>query len=219
MSEQLQNVKAVGFDLDGTLYPATSEIDDRVRMQIALRILEKKPELENVESARSFFEQRYAKFGGGKKVLMEVGYEDPPTIMEDCLARANVLDLINPNKELGAMMKRISLKYESYLLTSSPYDLSLSKLEKIGIDPSLFNNIICRDNPKSGSKISGEAFDYVLSLSQFPACQHVYIGNRKKSDILPARERGMKTIAIGSNIREANLYLNSINELEKLFLF
>ena len=52
MNEVFRTTYAVGFDLDGTLYPPNAEIDNRIRNKISERILEKKPEFGNIETAR-----------------------------------------------------------------------------------------------------------------------------------------------------------------------
>jgi FMN phosphatase YigB (HAD superfamily) len=215
---KLRGIESVGFDLDGTLYKSTSEMNDRVRTQIAFRLMDKYSELGDVENARAFFETRYKVLNGGTKVLEEAGYIDAVNVMDDCLARADVLDLIHHDKNLVGIMRGISLKYEMNLLTSSPHDLALSKLERLGINPVLFDEIICSDNPNAGSKISGDAFDYMLTLSHFPSSQHVYVGDRKGPDIFPARERGMKTISVWSDIPEADFSVKTINNIEGLLL-
>lgn len=215
----MQGIRAVGFDLDGTLYKATSEINNRVRTEIAKRLLEKNSNLKDIYGARKFFEERYAILHSGTKILREAGYENDSQIMDRCLAEADVLDLIEPNEELVVILNRLREKYEEvYLITSSPGNLSILKLEKIGIKPSIFNFRIYGDNIHSGSKKDGVAFNYVLSLSQFPASQHIYVGDRKNSDILPAKKLGMKTVAVWSEIPEADFYIENINEIGGLLL-
>jgi len=217
--EKLKEVRVVGFDLDGTLYQSTPKIDNCIRTQIAKRIFDKKPELQDLKEARDFFELRYAELKSGSKVLKEVGYKDGAKIVDECALEADILDLIFPNEKLANIIKEVSLKYETYLLTSSFQDWTLSKLKKIGIDGKCFSNKVYGDTLGIGSKYNGEAFDYILNLvSDFNAFEHVYIGNSKISDILPAKLRGMKTIAVWSQIPEADISIKNINEIGDFLL-
>ncbi len=208
---------AVGFDLDGTLYPPSQEIDDRIRNKISKKILEKRPDLENLANARDFFERMYEQLKSGSAVLRLVGYEKPELVMEECLTTADVLDLIKKDDKLATIIEDLHSKYFTYLLTSSPEQISLQKLERLGINPRLFSLRI-HANTESLDKIDGSAFRYAAISSSIPADEHVYIGDRRQSDILPARELGMKTIAVYSEIPEADLSLPHIHDVRGLLL-
>lgn len=213
MNYLLKDVRAVDFDLDGTFYPTTGEIDNRIRNKISEKILELKPEFKGIGSARAYFEERYSELQGGRKVLKEAGYKNASKVMEDCLAKADVLDLIQPNKELNGILVVMNKKYELNLLTSSPEELSLSKLEMLGIDPGLFSQKLF-----SASKSDGTDFHTIVHWSVYPAFEHAYVGDRLKSDIFPAKKLGMKTVAVWSEIPEADVSIKSINEIGGLFL-
>ena len=208
---------AVGFDLDGTLYPPSTEIDNRIRNRISERILERKPDLGNIETARSFFEENYTDLGRGSEVLRLAGYENAREVMDECCASADVLDLIERNDNLIGILEGLYQKYFTYLLTSSPEQLSLQKLQRIGIDPRLFSLRVYGDIG-SLDKMDGTAFDYAIISSSLPADEHVYIGDRRQSDILPAKKKGMKAIAVHSEISEADLSLKSINDIRGVLL-
>lgn len=218
MIEDFSNIKWIGFDVDGTLYPIVPEINERIRNKIAEKILEKKPNLKDISSARNYFEQRYNILHSGSKVLKEVGYENPTKIMDFCQVNANILDLIEPNHMLNNIIQKLQKKYQLYILSSSPEKLTLEKLNKIGINPKLFSVKIYNDTPGCGSKSGGEAYDFILSKINCPAENIIHIGDNLKKDILPAKQRGMKTIAVGSNIPEADYSILNINQLERILL-
>ena len=217
MLKNLTNIKIIGFDLDGTLYPSSSSIDNLVREEIAKKILIKRPDFKTLESARNFFEERYLELGTGAKVLQEIGYKDPSAIMNECLANAEVVDLIEPNLDLVNLLKKISFKYKLYLLTSSPKELSIRKLLKLGIPLELFNFTFWGDDLDVGSKSRGDAFNYVVKKTGIDFSKHLYIGDRLNSDILPAKKLGMKTVAVYSDIPEADYSIKTINDLGDLF--
>lgn len=214
MHELFYNTKAVGFDLDGTFYETKGEIDNRIRTKLAEKILEINPSLLNIDSARDYFEKRYANSHSSTRILKEAGYgEDALAIRDWCLANANVLDLIKPNKNLANILERMSEKYELNLLTNSPKQLSLIKLDRLGINAEIFYLKFF-----DSRKLEGESFEEMISFSKFPAEEHVYVGDSLTSDILPAKRLGMKTIAISSNINEASITINNIREIENLLL-
>ena len=128
---------------------------------------------------------------------------------------------IGQSQELKVLRKIVEI-------TNSELDLTVVLKEVVGVMTEatkadsvfiyLFDEIICGDNPDSGSKMNGEAFSYALSLSQFPASQHLYVGDRKKSDILPAKEKGMKTVSVWSQVPEADFSVPTINSVGGLLL-
>ncbi|MEK6952920.1 MAG: HAD family hydrolase [Nanoarchaeota archaeon] len=213
----IQGIAAVGFDLDGTLYSSNEEINNRIRIEISKRILAKKPYLGGIEEARRYFEDRHTVLQSGTKVLKEAGFDDSNLVMDDCLAKADVLDLINYDGELVDILNKLSQVYQIYLVTNSPRELGEKKLERLGINPRVFNPIVYSDNIR-GSKQDGAVFRYVLIATQIPANKHVYVGDRKNSDILPAKALGIKTIAVGSVIKEADFSIQSIHEIRRLLL-
>lgn len=216
MVRGLENLESIGFDLDGTLYPGTPEIDNRVRTQIAFRLLDKKPGLGNLDFAREFFEERYQKLGSGTKVLSEAGYEDAGRVMDDCLVKADVLDLIKPNPKLAEIVCGIGKKLTIFLLTSSPELLADQKLARIGLKTRLFDYRFYGDNEGVGSKSNGDAFEKVLMETDSPAGNILYIGDRAKTDILPAKALGIKTCSVWREIPQADYHINNINEIEDL---
>lgn len=218
MIDKFKEVKAIGFDLDCTLYPPTPEINNKIRNEIAKELLTKKPELQTIQQARQFFEERYQHLQSGTKILEEEGYPQPSQIMDNCLARAEVIDLIQPNPKLAKIIKEISSKFKIYLITSSPKDLARRKLEKIGIDKSSFHLQIFSDTENSNHKQTGKSFESAIKYFGIQASQHVYIGDSRKSDILPAKALGMKTISVGSEIHEADISIKNIEAIRGLFL-
>lgn len=211
-------IDAIGFDLDGTLYESKTEMDDRIRDQIALKMLDKLPNLRTQKAARLYFEDRYKELGSGGKVLKEIGYENPAPIIDECLAKADILDFLKSDPTLSRIMRKLSESKLVYLITSSPEELALQKLERLGISPTIFSHKLYSDSDHNLSKTDESAFRYMIKETNIPAINHVYIGDRKGPDILPANTLGMQTIAVWSNIPEATLSIMHIHQLENILL-
>lgn len=213
----LEGVIAVGFDLDGTLYQSTSEINDRVRSRITERILQKKPELKDLQTAREFFELKYKELESGTRVLGNVGYKNPRKVMDECFAEADITCLIPEDPTLVEILNRIRDDYFIYLITSSPREIGEKNLKKIGIKPDYFDETIFGDD--GFSKDDGSAFVEILSCidCEEPG-EHLYVGDKANSDIIPARNLGMRTASVWYDIPEANYYLKSIHDIGGLLL-
>lgn len=215
INDNFSDITVIGFDLDGTLYQATDAINGRIRDEIAKKILIKKSDINEIKEAREYFENRYKELESGSKVLREVGYKNPKEIMDECIAIADVSDLINKDSRLSDILNQLSEKYKLFLLTSSPKYSGMKKLESLGLNTNIFENMFYSDTLNL-SKTDGTAFKYVAEL--FKGEKILYIGDRKKSDILPAKKYGLKTIAVWSEILEADLSLKNIYDIGGVLL-
>jgi len=213
-----KNIKAVGFDLDNTLYPTSKKIDERISRIIAEKVLYKKPELKTIEKAMDFYQKRRMEIGSGKQVLMELGYDNAPELMDECISKADFTDLLRKNKTVIQILKEIKKKYSTFLITGAPKGLAISRLEKLGIKSSLFNYLIFSDTSNEIKKTDGSVFKYYLSISKYSSNEHVYIGDNLMSDILPAKSTGMKAILVGKNNELADYCIKDFTQLEKLLL-
>ena len=221
MHDLLKGVRQVGFDLDETLYPSNAEINERVRTEICRRLIEIKPEFETIEKAREYFEREYAQLNSGRKVLKKAGLDvfQAGRTMDESLATAKVLDLINPDKFLADLLARLPSRYDGlFLITGSPEEIAEKKLRKIGIDPGIFAHKMFSDTPHVGYKFSGQPFLHMVQRTGEEPGRHAYFGDSKSADILPAKMARMLAVGVWSNIQEADISIPHIHHLERLLL-
>ncbi|MBI3334545.1 HAD family hydrolase [Candidatus Pacearchaeota archaeon] len=214
-------IEAVGYDLDECLYESDPRINNRIRNRMAQDILTKMPQLDSVEKARGFFEREYVELQSGRKVLMRAGYtaQEAGRCADEAVSQAEILDLLVVDHTVARMLARIAENYKTtFLITSSPEQIALAKLNALGINLVNFRHRIYGDTSGAGHKQEGKAFEYLLSQTGLPSESHVYIGNSRKSDIIPARNAGMQTIAVWNNIPEADLFIPHIHNLEGVLL-
>jgi len=214
----LNDIEVIGFDLDGTLYPPAKEIDGRIRMRLAELMFKERPEIGSVSKARAVFEEIYERTQSGSRVLRELGYPNPTSIIGQALATANVLDLIEPNPDLVQVLNRINKRYSLFLLTDGPKEQALAKLEKIGIDPQIFKHAFYSDQPTGFSKAEGTAFGNVLrTMGYSDGKKHLYVGDRAVVDVSPAKEYGIRTVLVSNKPNaEADHVIKKPEDLEKL---
>ena len=191
-------IKKLGFDIDGTLYERNGEMDNRIQLKVAEKLLQIKPELECLEGALAFFKNEYEKkFKGGRTILREAGYTESSKVMDECLTTADIMDLIKPDTKLTNLMLDLSKLYSLFIVTSNPRNLAIAKLERLGLKENTFEFLVCSED---GDKRKGIAFNYALRQSRLPAINHLYIGDSPGSDIEPARTMGMHTILVNPSI-------------------
>ena len=214
MNIKFSMIKAVGFDLDRTLYSDSPEMYQRITVQVALAILSKKPELESVEKVREIYEKEAVRSGSWPKVLKKLGFSDPVKVVHQSLERANIVELIPRDKKLIGIMERLHAKHSLFLITGSSRNFAQQVLGKIGIDFRVFQFSSFGDTRKKDL----EVFRHFLEQSVFTSDEHVYVGDNPKTDIFMPKSLGMKTIAVGKHIEEADYSVRYIHEIEGLLL-
>lgn len=218
MIELFAQIKSVGFDLDNTLYQNNPEIDNRIVAEISKKILEYKPELNSIENARKLCDRLYKETGSRTQSLKNLGLQNAGEIVSQCIEQADFVDLIKPDKEVVQLIKDIHKEYSIFLITSAISDIAIKRLRKIGLEEKLFECTLFGESAMPNKKIDGSIFLYFLNTSKYLSYEHVYIGDNLRGDILPAKSLGMRTIAVGKNIPEADYSVEKIQDIRELLL-
>ncbi len=209
----LPNIKAVGFDLDQTLYPDSPEVQQLVRGEI-YRFISETLGIP-YEAAEKRFEREYAKIQGGGRTLEVLGIEDGSERLRDCIVRADVARILKYDKKLVGMLNRMADDYLLFLITESREEDAKRKLQALGISPELFDFTSYWDTQPL-RKHTGTIFPKLFESTGLKAEEHLYCGDRLNDDILPAKKAGMKTVLVGSIHSEADHSIKDIHELEAL---
>lgn len=218
MIELFAQIKSVGFDLDNTLYKNNPEIDERIVVGIAKKILEYKPELKNLKNARMLCDKLFEETGSRTQSLKNLGLQNAGEIARQCMEQADFIELIKPDKEVVQLIEDIHKKYSNFLITSTIREMAIPRLKKIGLDEKLFDITLFGESALPNKKIDGSIFSYFLEKSKYLSHEHVYIGDNLKGDILPPKSLGMKTIAVGKYILEADYSVEKIYDIRNLLL-
>lgn len=209
-----KEIRVIGFDLDGTLYPSTPEIQARIRK----RIYEKISELAAVsfEKACDDFERLYAQYHSGGKALREIlgDMANNRDIVQEAMQEADILKLIHKNPALKEMFARLSRTKSIDLLTGSEYEFAIKKLERVGLERSDFEIVL---STADGSKTSGELYEKWIAARNINAGQILYVGDNKTQDIDVPKRLGIRTCILGE-YNQADFQIRNILELESLSL-
>ena len=107
MNKVFQNIKAVGFDLDGTLYASTADMDEKFLDLFIAKVLEKRPELGTIGATKKFVEEKYGELESRKKTLEAIGYENASQVMQDILREADAAEFLHADTKLIALLDEI----------------------------------------------------------------------------------------------------------------
>jgi FMN phosphatase YigB (HAD superfamily) len=220
-NELLEEIEVIGFDLDNTLYSQSEEMQTRIRNKIYF-ILSSELKIDPSE-AKSLFEQNYnGNFQwshSGSRTINYIGEKfgivlNGSNIVQKAIETADILDLIKPNPNLNLLLLKLSKKYKLDLITGSEKNYALKKLDKIAINPNLFEIKITGSDKVS--KSDGSAYNLWISLRKINPKKIIYIGDNPKQDLLIPVGFGIKTCFIGED-SNADFCIKDIMELENIF--
>lgn len=227
--EKFEDIHIIGFDLDQTLYPRSTEIDDAIQAYLYQKIANHYRC--NIEEAADMFRELYQGGEGlsGRKTLIHLGLPEAKTLIQEALENAEIENILKPEETTTRLLNNLSAHYTLDLVTGSQRSVAFKKLRSLDIEPALFNAIITSDYAAVGgavcemhndfNKSSGEAYEYWLSL--YPEVlpgQVLYVGDRPKIDHEIPKSFGIQTALV--NIQEVSsqyscLQLSSFGELER----
>jgi len=211
----LEDIKAIGFDLDLTLYVSTDEITKIIRTSI----YEVASEQLNIscEQAEAEFERLYSTHDSSNKSLTKMGL-DGKAVMAEALDKSSgqVASVLKHDPLLVDLLNDLSENYTLFLITNSPEQVAIAKLLALGIDTNRFE-IRLYDESKY-KREDGSAFTYVAKQLGVEYNQMAFVGDREKLDIIPANEKGLTSFIVNGKSEAADHELEDIYQLRKYFI-
>ncbi len=212
----LDKIRVIGFDMDNTLYVSTSEIQERVRGLIYKKISSEFSI--PLEKAKDLFEEKYKEELSGSAAIelisKKFGKRIESDIIQESMEQSDFLDLIKENKQLNDMFFRLKKQRGIDLVTSSSYNLTLKKLERIGIDLKVFDYIFSNDNGLK--KSTGDLYKEWINVRKLPSERLLYVGDNIRLDVDIPKTLGIKTCIVNENYNNADFQINNILDLEFL---
>lgn len=214
MIDYKNTIKVIGFDLDQTLYPKSSEIDEAIQGYIYEKIAEYKQC--SLEQANKLFNDLYQHGKGlsGSKTLAALGISNGSEIVQQALENADIAKFLVPNDDNIEFFNAIKKHYHNIdLITGSKMPLAISKLEKLAIDRNIFSHIL----DTAISKSDGSAYRAWMNFyPSYKPTEFLYIGDRVSSDHLIPKELGIKTILVNIKKKDPTLECPQLGSLEEL---
>jgi|GEM_PF-1345556 len=223
MKKDYSNIKVIGFDLDQTLYPKSSFIDEAIQIYIYHKIAEHKGV--SLAEAEKMFKDLYqgGRGLGGSTTLKMLGVPNHQDVVQEALERADIDQYLVPDQETLAILRRLKAKYGHIdILTGSNRANADKKLEKIGMSGTgnpLFNHILTNDD---GPKPTGDLYRQWMAI--YPGLtpeNFLYIGDRPRSDYEVPKLLGIDAILVYCKNKDTSItcpQLATFKELESVLL-
>ncbi|MBX4196173.1 HAD family hydrolase [Candidatus Pacearchaeota archaeon] len=210
----MNNLRALGFDLDKTLYKPNDEIDKKIQ-DYACEQASKYLGSPYISVREKFAEQLQA-LNSGRRAIMSLGVpeEEARGMIQEGLENADISSTLERDERLASLIEKASRRYKTFLITGSRESLSDKKLEALGINKNLFYPQLY--SGVEHKRENGAAFRYVSDILGIPLEEMMFVGDRESVDIIPANALGMKTAIVNAQSAHATYQLNEIYDLEKI---
>jgi len=221
MIDYKKQIKVVGLDMDQTLYPKSSEIDEAIQIYIYQKIAQYKNC--NLNEAEKLFKDLYKEGRGlsGSRALIRLGIPNAKEVIQEALENADIAKFLQPNSEVLQLLHNLKKKYRNIdLITGSNKKNTITKLSKLAIPISVFSHTITGSD--NVSKSDGQAYELWLSFYENSKPeQFLYIGDKVSSDYVVPKKMGIQTILVNIKDRDDMIecpQLSSLTGIRSLLL-
>jgi len=208
----VKQIKAVGFDVDGTLYHSTQELQIAVGKEIvveAARLIGKDPD----ELAEEYLKRR-EQYRSNTMTLNSFGLPGEE-IFQKIWNEVPLQKYIKRDPRLAKMLVNLSKLYRLFIVSNGRAVEIKKKLKYLGVDSKLFDPLIaCYE--QGWVKPEPSPFLAAIEALELLPEEIVYVGDREDVDIEGAQAVGMRTILVGGGSEKASGNCRDIYELAKI---
>ena len=213
-TKKLAGIKAIGLDVDGTLYKMPTKLSAIMGMKVIKWAAEKLGRDED-EFAQEYLERRdnyrsntltLNSYGlNGEEIFQKVGDEFP---LDQFLGR---------DEKLVILINNLKRKYQLFIITNGTGRQVEKKLKVLGLNYHDFEpRIYCYD--QGWIKPEPAPFLAAIEALQLRPEAMVYVGDREDVDVEGAKSVGMKAVLVGGTSRLADQSVVDIYHLRDIFL-
>ena len=204
-----KSVKAVGFDVDGTLYHAPEAMSvevGKILIQKAAEALSQDPD----ELAEEYLKRR-DEYRSNTQTLNSFGL-DGERIFQDVWDTIAIEKYVIPDKKLVKMIETLKKKYKLFIITNGSGSQVERKITYLGLDYHDFDpRIYCYD--QGWVKPEPAPFLAAIESLNLKPEEIVYVGDREDIDIEGAQAIGMKTIFVGGVSEKADASCETVYDV------
>lgn len=211
----IKDIKMIGFDLDGTLYPNNKEMG-RLMNEKQMDLVAAKLKLSR-SKAEYEFNKVLRKLKSNTKSLNYFGIDGLKFCL-DFWDNANLSKYIKKDNALKNMLFKLK-KHVCFSIFSNSNKIShiKKKLSLVGIPSNIFNPITSSIDI-GYNKPDLKAFKSFIKKTNLKPHQILYVGDRVNVDIVPAKKAGMKACLVYDESFESDLSLQKPHELINYFM-
>lgn len=204
-----KSVKAVGFDVDGTLYHAPEAMSvevGKILIQKAAEALSQDPD----ELAEEYLKRR-DEYRSNTQTLNSFGL-DGERIFQDVWDTIAIEKYVIPDKKLVKMIETLKKKYKLFIITNGSGSQVERKITYLGLDYHDFDpRIYCYE--QGWVKPEPAPFLAAIESLNLKPEEIVYVGDREDIDIEGAQAIGMKTIFVGGVSEKADVSCETVYDI------
>lgn len=205
----VKQIKAVGFDVDGTLYhtpEAMSTEVGKILIKKAAEALSQDPD----DLAEEYLKRR-DEYRSNTQTLNSFGL-DGERIFQDVWDTIAIEDYVAKDYKLVKMIAQLKKKYRLLIITNGSGKQVERKMTYLGLDYHDFDpRIYCYD--QGWVKPEPAPFLAAIESLQLKLEEIVYVGDRVDIDIEGAKAVGMKTIFIGGKSDAADASCETVYDI------
>ncbi len=206
---KLKGIKAIGFDVDGTLYHAPDAMSQqigKILIQKAAEALSQDPD-EIVEE----YLKRREQFRSNTLTLNSFGL-DGEKLFQNVWDQVEIHKYVSKDLKLVKMMSELKKKYRLFVITNGSGRQVERKMTHLGLDYHDFDpRIYCYDH--GWVKPDPQPFLAAIESLETSPQEIVYIGDREDIDIEGAKAVGMQTIFVGGESDKADASCQTVYDI------
>lgn len=211
----VENIKAVGFDLDGTLYHSPGNLQGWFKQEVIKRVVKYlKKDQKEVEQE---YARRYRKYKSNTLTLNSFGMNGEE-VFQALFDEVDLSKYVGRDEELIRLVKDLGKKYQLFILSNGAMRQIVKKLTMLGLDLDMFDPIVACYEHVGWVKPSPKGFLHVIDYLGRTPEQIVYVGDREMTDIQGASAVGMRTVMVWGESKKADVSIPTVYDLEQVLL-
>lgn len=204
-----KKIKAIGFDVDGTLYNAPDAMSvavAKILIEKAAAALSRDPD----DLAEEYIKRR-DEFRSNTKTLNSFGL-DGEKIFQDVWDGIAIEKYVTQDDRLVAMIADLKQKYQLFIISNGTGRQVERKLKYLGLNYKDFDpRIYCYD--QGWVKPDPQPFLAAMESLNIQPEEIVYAGDREDIDIEGAQAVGMKAIFVGGISEKADASVEAVYDI------
>jgi len=206
-------IKHIWFDLEETLTRRTPEFV-KIWKELRYKTYAEATNKPLTDELCEEYEEMIKKHGSNSAVFRSLGL--PSDYWHQKFATLDKVKYYKPNKEINNTLVELKEKVKLSIFTNVKTEETMKILDIVEIDTSWFEYILTGDDVKE-RKPALDAFELMIKKSDLSASEILYVGDRLKVDILPARKVGIKTCLVWGKSDEADYSFKDFKDILNIF--
>lgn len=193
--KKLKGIKYIWWDLDDTLYPTNQKYLDR-KMEELVKEYAKLKKI-SLEEAKKEYPLVLKKYGSSSRMFPSV-FNKPANYGQKIQNKVDRRKYLEKDPKINEYFRGFKKKFpeikHSIISNSDKGQIGLT-LKIIGLDKKWFEHIISSTDlgyPKPDPR----GYKKMITLTKLKPSQILYVGDREKADVLPAKRLGMKACLV-----------------------